>query len=478
MDKSGKCLGKHKMRRFVCVALIVFGFTRSAELNHLVGPTHPLFVVAGDDAILPCYIKPNTSAVDMRVEWFKLDQQDSVVHLYEARENQTTEQSQSYRGRTSLFQPELQKGNASLRLSTVQVTDNGTYKCFIQSESWYDDITVDIIVEAVGTHPMIIVEEFDHSGGLHLLCKSKGWNPEPELVWLDSKGDRWINDDVEKHTDSRGFSLQQRITVYYSDNKYHCRVKLNHHLMETEIIVSDQMFNVWRTSVILISIMVVFSVLAAIVVATFVYRRRGHCNQKIHGEITRIQKYAVDVTLDPDTAHRCLILSEDGRHVRSGEKRQNVPDNPERFDKCGNVLGKEGFSYRRFYFEVIVKGKTEWDLGVAKESITRKEKVALSPQNGYWTVCLRNGDNYSACAGPNVSLSLRVKPQKVGVFVDYEEGLVSFYDVESRSHIYSFTGQSFTEKLYPFLNPCTNVKYRYSAPLRISSVDCQSKLLP
>ncbi|XP_056606752.1 butyrophilin subfamily 1 member A1-like isoform X5 [Triplophysa dalaica] len=379
MDKS--------VRRFVCVALIVFGFTRSAELNHLVGPTHPLFVVAGDDAILPCYIKPNTSAVDMRVEWFKLDQQDSVVHLYEARENQTTEQSQSYRGRTSLFQPELQKGNASLRLSTVQVTDNGTYKCFIQSESWYDDITVDIIVE-------------------------------------------------------------------------------------------DQMFNVWRTSVILISIMVVFSVLAAIVVATFVYRRRGHCNQKIHGEITRIQKYAVDVTLDPDTAHRCLILSEDGRHVRSGEKRQNVPDNPERFDKCGNVLGKEGFSYRRFYFEVIVKGKTEWDLGVAKESITRKEKVALSPQNGYWTVCLRNGDNYSACAGPNVSLSLRVKPQKVGVFVDYEEGLVSFYDVESRSHIYSFTGQSFTEKLYPFLNPCTNVKYRYSAPLRISSVDCQSKLLP
>lgn len=89
---------------------------------------------------------------------------------------------------------------------------------------------------------MIIVEEFDHSGGLHLLCKSKGWNPEPELVWLDSKGDRWINDAVEKHTDSRGFSLQHRITVYYSDTKYHCRVKLNHHLMETEIIVSGISF--------------------------------------------------------------------------------------------------------------------------------------------------------------------------------------------------------------------------------------------
>ncbi len=59
-------------------------------------------------------------------------------------------------------------------------------------------------------------------------------------------------------------------------------------------------------------------------------------------------------------------------------------------------------------------------------------------------VCLRNGDEYEAGDDPPVSLSLRVKPQRVGVFV---EGLVSFYDVESSSHIYSFTAQSFTEKL-------------------------------
>lgn len=124
-----------------------FCLTLIAKLYHLVGPTDPLFIVAGDDGILPCYIKPDTSAVNMRVEWFRLDQQNSVVYLYEAHENRSTEQSQSYRGRTTLFQPELQKGNASLRLSRVQLTDNGTYKCFIQSESWYDDITVDVIVE-------------------------------------------------------------------------------------------------------------------------------------------------------------------------------------------------------------------------------------------------------------------------------------------------------------------------------------------
>ncbi|KAL0166864.1 hypothetical protein M9458_038708, partial [Cirrhinus mrigala] len=133
-----------------------------------------------------------------------------------------------------------------------------------------------------------------------------------------------------------------------------------------------------------------------------------------------------DVTLDPDTANPYLILSDDGKQVRDGDTEQKLPDNPKRFDRYGIVLGKEGFSSGRFYFEVQVKGKTDWGLGVARESIDRKGE---SPNNGYWTVILRNGNEYKAYAGPSVSLSLRVKLQRVGVFVDYEEGLVSFYDV-------------------------------------------------
>ncbi|XP_051756292.1 zinc finger protein RFP-like [Ctenopharyngodon idella] len=164
--------------------------------------------------------------------------------------------------------------------------------------------------------------------------------------------------------------------------------------------------------------------------------------------LRRMQQYEVDVTLDPDTANPYLILSNDGKEVSHGDIKQNLPDNPERFDYIACVLGTEGFSSGRFYFEVQVKENTDWTLGVARESINRKGKITVSPQNGYWTVALRKMNEYWACAGPYVSLSLRVKPQKVGVFVDYEEGLVSFYDVESRSHIYSYTGQSFTEKLY------------------------------
>ncbi|XP_070712510.1 E3 ubiquitin-protein ligase TRIM39-like [Pempheris klunzingeri] len=191
----------------------------------------------------------------------------------------------------------------------------------------------------------------------------------------------------------------------------------------------------------------------------------------IKAELRRVQKFAVDVTLDPDTAHPDLILSDDGKQVNDGDvKRKKLPDNPERFSKYIIVLGEQSFSSGRFYFEVQVKGKTKWSLGVARESINRKENIRLSPEDGYWTVWLRNGNEYEACENPSVLLSLRSQPQKVGVFVDYEDGLVSFYDVDAAALIYSFTGCSFTEKLFPYFNPCLNDGGKNSAPLIISPV--------
>uniref|UniRef100_A0A674E035 E3 ubiquitin-protein ligase TRIM39-like n=1 Tax=Salmo trutta TaxID=8032 RepID=A0A674E035_SALTR len=188
-------------------------------------------------------------------------------------------------------------------------------------------------------------------------------------------------------------------------------------------------------------------------------------------KLKRIQQYAVDVTLDHDTANLYLILSEDGKQVRLQNTPQNLPDNPKRFNRYLIVLGKDGFSSGRFYYEVTVKGKTDWDLGVARESTDRKGIISPSSEDGVWTVVLRDWNQYTACASPQVSLSLIEKPQKVGVFVDYEVGQVSFYDVEAKSHIYSFTGCTFTEKLYPYFSPCENDDGKNSAPLIISPVN-------
>ncbi|XP_060885755.1 E3 ubiquitin-protein ligase TRIM39-like [Labrus mixtus] len=185
--------------------------------------------------------------------------------------------------------------------------------------------------------------------------------------------------------------------------------------------------------------------------------------KQLESELRRIQQYAVDVTLDPDTAYPFLILSDDGKQVYYG-KRKNLPDNPERFSMTACVLGKQSISAGKFYFEVEVKNKSKWDLGVARGSINRKETISPRLETGPWVLMLRNGGDYKAVGG--VLLSLKSKPQKVGVFVDYEEGVVSFYDVDAAALIYSFTGCNFTEKLFPIFGPCLDDR----APLIITPV--------
>ncbi|XP_071385664.1 E3 ubiquitin-protein ligase TRIM39-like [Centroberyx affinis] len=192
-------------------------------------------------------------------------------------------------------------------------------------------------------------------------------------------------------------------------------------------------------------------------------------------ELKRMQKYAVDVVLDQDTAHPNIVLSADGKQAGRGDLLHILPDNPHRFDPVLCVLGRRGFLSGRFYFQVAVGTKTFWDLGVVKESVNRKGMITSTPDNGYWTVRLRGGDEYRALESPSVLLHLKEKPQTVGVFVDYEEGAVSFFDVEARSHIYSFTGGSFTERLFPFLSPSVSDEGRNAPPLVITAVNHETQ---
>ncbi|XP_070785704.1 E3 ubiquitin-protein ligase TRIM21-like [Enoplosus armatus] len=190
-------------------------------------------------------------------------------------------------------------------------------------------------------------------------------------------------------------------------------------------------------------------------------------------EVSKTNQYAVDVTLDPVTAAGWLILSPDGKKVSLGsqQRKPSPPDDPRRFDSCVSVLGKQRFTSGRHYWVVQVGDKTDWDLGVARESINRKGAITVRPDSGYWAICRRKGGSLSAAAGPSVTLNLQETPQKVGIFLDYEEGLVSFYDSEAKTHIYSYSGCNFTEPLYPYLNPCLHDNGKNTAPLIICPVE-------
>ncbi|KAM3865312.1 E3 ubiquitin-protein ligase TRIM7-like [Diretmus argenteus] len=188
-----------------------------------------------------------------------------------------------------------------------------------------------------------------------------------------------------------------------------------------------------------------------------------------HPKVRRVQEYAADITLDPNTAHPRLIISVDGKQVCCGDRYQPVPDNPERFDRVVCVLARQGFNSGRHYWEVEVGGKTDWDLGVAGQSINRKGKITVSPAHGYWFLSLRDQTDYAFRTEPSTNLGLKHRPSRIGIYVDCDKGLVSFYDVEARVLIYTFR-DSFPDTIHPFFSPCTNKSGRNEAPLIICSV--------
>uniref|UniRef100_A0A8C9SGA5 Ig-like domain-containing protein n=1 Tax=Scleropages formosus TaxID=113540 RepID=A0A8C9SGA5_SCLFO len=195
------------------------------ESFEVLGPADPVVAVPGEDVVLPCYLKPNISAMDLSVEWFRVQTKNPLVHLYQDHEDRNENQIPSYRGRTSLFPEELNNGNTSLKVKNVRLSDSGEYKCFVQSAEWYDDYSINVQIKAIGTHPVISNEGYKE-GGISLVCESKGWYPQPQVVWMDSEGHNLPAEHTETHRDSMDlFIVRRRVIVQETEtNRFTCQV--------------------------------------------------------------------------------------------------------------------------------------------------------------------------------------------------------------------------------------------------------------
>lgn len=188
--------------------------------------------------------------------------------------------------------------------------------------------------------------------------------------------------------------------------------------------------------------------------------------------------WAVDMTLDAATAHPSLEVSEDAKSVSS---RPGAPItatvDPQRFTQQTCVLSRERFSTGRHYWEVHVGRRSRWFLGACLAAVQRSGPATLSPAGGYWVMGLWNSCEYFVLDPHRVALTLRVPPRRVGIFLDYEAGKLSFFNVSDGSHIFTFT-DTFSGALCAYFKPRAHDGGEHPNPLTICSWPARGTCVP
>ncbi|XP_004640224.1 E3 ubiquitin-protein ligase TRIM38 [Octodon degus] len=165
-----------------------------------------------------------------------------------------------------------------------------------------------------------------------------------------------------------------------------------------------------------------------------------------------VRRHQVSVTRDPDAAHPALTPAEDQKQESHECSQQNLSVSSRRFTALPRVLGCEGFSSGRHYFEVDVGEEKSWVVGVCTEDVLRGFGMEQEPELGFWAIRLCTESIFEALTSPPSTLELCEEHMVVGVALDYEAGAVSFYSMASGSHIFTFPKASFSGTLWPFFH--------------------------
>ncbi|XP_035566505.1 butyrophilin subfamily 2 member A2-like isoform X3 [Canis lupus dingo] len=352
----------------------------------VVGPTDAVLAMAGENTKFHCHLSPEKDAEHMEVRWFR-SQFSLAVLVYKAGRERTEEQMEEYQGRTTFVSEHINKGSVALIIHNVTAHDNGIYHCYFQEGRSYDEAVMHLMVAK-----SFVPSTFPWMVSLAAVL--------PSLL-LFSAGSICL---VRKLHRGKEVENEAKEVACEEPEKEQVEKEKERQIREQ---LQEELH--WRRSLL----------------------------------------HAADVVLDPDTAHPELFLTEDRRGVRRGPSRQSVPDNLERFDCRPCVLGLDSFSSGRHYWEVEVENVMVWAVGVCRDSVERKGEALLVPQNGFWTLEMF-GNQYRALSSPEKILPVKERLRRVGIFLDYEAGDISFYNMRDRSHIYTCPRSPFSGPLKPF----------------------------
>ncbi|XP_058512145.1 butyrophilin-like protein 9 [Ochotona princeps] len=484
----------------------------NSEEVKVLGPEPSVVAHVGEDVEFQCHLSPYLDAEDMEIRWFR-SQVSEVVHLYQHRQELNHLQMTQFQNRTKLLKDDITVGSVYLQLHNLMPSDNGPYGCHFLTSNFSSEAVWELEVAGIGSDVHISLEGFKN-GDIQLSCSSHGWYPKPKVQWRDHQG-KCLPPKAEAIVqNAQGlFSLDTSVIVPRGAHRnVSCSIQnpLLNEKKECVVQIADEFLprtSPWKGAFLgmLVGLPLLLAGLTTLGVYFFQKQRKfqekfkkqkENEQGKLTTELEKLQmeldwrrsegqaewraaqQYAVEVTLDPATAHPSLEVSDDGKSVCSlGTTPGWKPCDPQRFSDQTCVLSHQRFSTGRHYWEVHVGCRSRWFLGVCLATVPRTGPVRLSPAEGYWVMGLWNGCEYFVLDPHRVSLTLRVPPRRVGILLDCDAGKLSFFNVSDRSHIFTFTDK-FSGQLCAYLRPRAPDGSEHPDPLTICPLPGKGRRIP
>uniref|UniRef100_A0A3Q0S394 Uncharacterized protein n=1 Tax=Amphilophus citrinellus TaxID=61819 RepID=A0A3Q0S394_AMPCI len=414
----------------------------SLDLTDIPPVESPVSVARGHATTLPCWLSQQQSAEDLEVRWYRTGGFDTPVLHYQSNAFKAPQEA-SYVGRVSFGLKDaasggLKTGDVTLKLLNVTTEDAGEYICYVSSSQGYDSATVKLLVTETGSQPFLSAV-WTEDNSVNVSCESEGWYPQPVLRWSDKNQDLTPGGLLYRNFSSGLFSVHSWCLLPPS-SELSCSVGLpGKEAKEAKVRLKP----------------------ARIGKENFlhVYQIDGKKTLRVRGQQSNINTH-INVTLE-DTNNPYLKVK--SKIVRDA----NVNDVPDRRFPDGDMVtcltaikGTPGFSSGKRYWEVSL-GKNQtgikqsWWVGVTSAAeIPADSNVSPNTSNGFWFLSSspKRADSFQFSTEPKILIPVRSRPQTVGVYLDRDSGEISFYNVEDKSLIGSFTA-TFNGDIFPLFNP-------------------------
>ncbi|KAM5325012.1 butyrophilin-like protein 1 isoform 1-T4 [Glossophaga mutica] len=467
------------------------------------GPAEPVVALLGADATLPCQLSPEQSTAHMHIRWYRA-QLSRTVLVYQDGQEHDGEQMLEYHGRAELVADSISKGAVALLIHHVRATDNGQYRCYFKDGHISQEAIVELHVIGLGSVPHIHMTG-PEDGGIRVQCSSGGWFPKPRLQWSDMGGVKLPSLSESQTQDGDGLFYAEASLVVTDSSLGNVTCSIQNPLFGQEkvatIFLPEPFFPKvcpWKAAL-AGTLPVLVLLLIGISYTGWrehqakereVKKRKKESHERdqmknekemaldakanVTTELERRKKlYAEDwkkALLYPDWRkeqfelapvtlshkHFCQNNSDPERKENLREETHDLCLSKKQGDQNLITLNKEGFTSGRYYWEVDIEDTYEWTLGIYEEP---KDCSGLlqDPLKKKFRVLEKKGYEYRAltCCLPDISLEeplwIETCPEKIGIFLNYEDNDISFYNMtDDGAHIVSFTESGFSGPLYPY----------------------------